>query len=570
LEIAATDSSAGAGSEQGSGVATSGASASAVASKDLDPDEPRTKALYILKRKRSQYEKAAATLRKHRLRLQKTVVAQSKPDQRLRELRAQWRLVAPEHGTRALPHAARATEVVAADVDVYNRTSADASFRLGRLVSRVPRYATIELQDDCNLSHDMKVWEDEHGLLCQSDAYSPDESSLTKELENVHAKESESKEENSHFPTRAEPFTIADPAQGKLDTHFDPKTVVMMTLRFDIEKNSTGFCQSACLEPMSSSGSVVGRNRADEDFLIALQHSLFCAKLFESIRREVAPDTEDIGKVRTSAKAQSSVWISSEAEENFLPPISQMITNRIGEDLAPLCVVHIHEGDLRVLLDCEYSLRIRIVEAQSVESDANKINNIQSEDVRKSLESGSQSSEQLLLLCRALLLHAQETWHVFSAETEKLQEQQKSLAHDQLSTTTTTSTQKPVLKNPRVLQSCVSLGAKMLFERRICSLLEKLKDWLKLTFQKDGSEAFHVEWLPLSMFDLCAQFTMSYGSWSIDANIVCDELTVTQFGDRGDYRKAKFYSAEDFEIFLKLAIKRHSKPCASICTDLTC
>lgn len=54
-------------------------------------------ALYVLKRKRKAFQMASETLVRHHKRLAAALVVQSQPDQRLRQLRPNWRIVAPEH-----------------------------------------------------------------------------------------------------------------------------------------------------------------------------------------------------------------------------------------------------------------------------------------------------------------------------------------------------------------------------------------------------------------------------------------------------------------------------------------
>jgi hypothetical protein len=350
--------------------------------------------------------------------------------------------------------------------------------------------------------------------------------------------------------TIAEPFAIADPTLGKLDADFDPKKVTMLTLQFDVEKSSTGFCQGASLEPMStiSPGQRDYGYREDETVLVALQHSLFCAKLFESIRRELAPDTEGIGQVRTTAKLQSVVWLSGDSEENFLPPPSLMARGDGKSGMNPLCVVHCHEGEVKVQLDCEYTLRVKLVEAGDAKHAVPKTvdTNVPTPD------SGSQSPAQLLALCRALLLHAQETYHLHSIlaaaelrkKEEKEQEEEKGRQGHAVKKQTTSS-------SPRILQNCVSLGTKMLFERRIRKTLSKVNQWLG-----HKEEQLTVEWLSLSIFDLHSQFAMSCRSWCVDVHLAAEELTVTQFGHDGDYRKVKFHSDAEFELYLKTALGR--------------
>ena len=521
-------------------------------------EEQRVKASYVLKRKRAQFAKACDTLKRHRKRLAAAIVAQDQPDRRLRQLRPQWRLVAPEHGTRALAHATRPTEVIACDVDVYLKGTV-----LGRLASRVPRYATMELRQEYSVQQDLDQWEKEHFSKRDEDAMEvetkesssddddekPDRMDVaTDEIEgettvhNEKERDANEKEEPGTW-TRAEPFAIADPALGKLDADFDPEKVAMLTLQFDIEKDSTGFCQSAFLEPMSiiAGSAKASKYQEDEKVLVALQHSLFCAKLFESIRRELAPDTEEIGQIRT-ANRNTSAWLSGESDNNFLPP-PNMMTGDKSSGLASLCVVHCHEGEVKVQLDCEYTLRVKLV----AEKDKEK---------RKAgtEHSGSQTPAQLLALCRTLLLHAQETYHRHSVEEEEKEriksEEKKGakLGH--------------VLKKveeeekPRILQSSVDLGCKILFERRIRKTLTDVNQWL--VSQSPETEGLIVDWLSLSVFDFSSHFCISFRSWSVDAHLIRDELTITRFveHDISNYRKAKFHSAPAFELYLKLALKR--------------
>ena len=84
-------------------------------------------------------------------------------------------------------------------------------------------------------------------------------------------------------------------------------------------------------------------------------------------------------------------------------------------------------------------------------------------DESDAADSGSQSREQLNALCRALLLHAQDVFHEHSinATAKALQTEQKQapgLARIQ---------KKKKMPPARILESCVNLGAKMIFERKI-------------------------------------------------------------------------------------------------------
>jgi hypothetical protein len=496
----------------------------------VDTDEARTRARHVLKRKRAQFAQSAVALDRHLQRLRRAIVAQAQPDNRLRHLRSQWRLVAPEHGSRALAHAARPTEVVACDVDLY----AKERISLGRLARRIPRYATIELKTNYVAQDDLN--ENQNKMNVKVDDGDADELDAEKDLA---VKTPTMVRATNEIVTEAEPFALADPALGKLDADFDPKNVSMLSLQFDIEKTSTGFCQSARLEPiaMVDVSSESGVDQSDEKVFAALQHSLLCATLFESIRRELAPDTEDVGNSRTT-KSSSVVWLSSESETNFLPPSSLMSGDHFGSHVQ-LCVVHCHEGGVKVQLDSEYTLQVKLVEAgdTSITSDSS------------SAHSGSQPPKQLLLLCRTLLLHAQERYHQHSIDaTDKLREVTKE------STLRRTQT-KEIVTSPCILQHCVSLGSKILFERRIRATIQKVNAWLKST-TSNANESLRVEWLSLSIFDLHSYLTITFRSWLADVHMVCDELCVTRVNDNGDYSKVKFYSDSEFELYLRLALQR--------------
>jgi hypothetical protein len=554
-----TTGEAGSDGRQSGGMAT-GVEAAEVVVQPVDEEEARVRALYVLKRNRAQFEQAVVTLKRHGQRLASATVAQRQVDQRLRQLRPVWKLVAPEHGTRALPHAVKPTEAVCADVDVYFGNS------VGRLAGRVPRFATMELCDDYNVHDDLKRWKEMYfpNQSLSADAMEIDQDAPSRETpsdRNIPA-DSSSEAGNKRICTRAESFSIADPSLGKIDTDFDPYNVAMLTLQCDMEKASTGFCVSARLQPFTckrraATTPVNGNDTGDDEkTLIALHHSLFTAKLFESIRRELAPDTESIGHVRTTAKTQSAVWLAGESEENYLPPPSLTITSPHSGGLAPLCIVHVHEGDVKVLLDCEYSLRIRLVETNEATASADT----------NAAASGSQSPKILQLLCDALLLHIEERYHTHSVRKEaRLRREQLEESQRQIQFLKDNPHVKvvPPMKAKETahtlctLQSSVSLGAKMLFELRIRKVLKAIKEWLALATKGiDTAEQLHVEWLALSVFDLASQFTVSYGGWSVDATIVCDELTIARFGQNGEYRKAKFHSDKEFELFLKTSLKR--------------
>jgi len=444
-------------------------------------DEQRLQAEYIGKRKRTQFEEAANVLERHERRMAAALTAQSVMDERFKDLRPHWRLVAPEHGTRAQPHAARPSELVAIDVDVYDRDRTGGgnqavlgrSSTMGRIARRVPRFATIELQDDYKVNDDLVAWKEQHSVIAGGDDDDDD-----MKVESVKDDTTD-----KSIKTRAEPFAVADPTLGKIDVDFDPDKVPMLTLQFDISKPSTGFLQSTRLSPLTGHDKMEG---SDESVVVSLQHSLFCASLFESIRRELVPEDDGdktVGSV--ASKSNRTVWLSSEMDENFLPPPSLMAggDNSSG-GVRTLAVVHCHEGEVMVQLDCEYSLTVKLVEAGTpghVDADAMEVDD--ASDGNAKANSGSQTPEQLEALCRALLLHAQDVYHDHSMKARakalyKEEQQAPGLARIQ---------KKDKMPPARILESCVNLGAKMIFERKIRRALKvSAPSWVALYIQKEN------------------------------------------------------------------------------------
>ena len=59
------------------------------------------------------------------------------------------------------------------------------------------------------------------------------------------------------------------------------------------------------------------------------------------------------------------------------------------------------------------------------------------------------------------------------------------------------------------------------------------------------------------MFDLQSHFTLAFGTLVLDVNIVRDGMTVTRIGENNEeHRKVKFYSESEFELFLKMELRR--------------
>lgn len=513
LEIS-KDAAAATSATAASGAAVAAAGAVVSTANLLDQ---KTKSLYILKRKRQQFDQASTILDRHQKRLKTAIVTQTLPDERFRRLRPTWRLVAPEHASKALPHATLPTEVIAADIDVY----AHDRQALGRVARRVPRYATMEIKPDFDCTQHFNAWTQKYMSRDSMDE-SPDEASISKVW------------------TRAEPYMIADSTLGKLDTDFNPQNVAMLTLQFLIVKDSTGFCQSANMEPIVRSLREKGSAMEEDELLLSqLQHSLFCAKLFECIRRELTPDTEDIGTVGTKT-VSSAVWLSTSAEESFLPSPLQMAG--ITTKYTPLVVVHCHEGEVKVRLNAEYSLCVKLVETAKGGEDEEE----PSPQEAGREDCGSQSPERLLALCRALLLHAQDAYHHHSLELARSlkddgdkKEASKVLKH------------KIKTPEPRILQRTISLGAKLMLEGRLRQVLQDVKTWAIQHLQ----EPLHVEWLSLSVFDLHSHFTLTFADGAWDVTLDCDTMTVTSMNN-GVPRKVNFQTDWELQGFLESTLRR--------------
>jgi len=291
------------------------------------------------------------------------------------------------------------------------------------------------------------------------------------------------------------------------------------------------------------------------------------------MRGEIIPASSTHSAMSTSNQQQrqkSVAWLSSEMEESFLPPPSVMA----GEDTSQmLCVIHCHEGEVKVQLDDEYSLTVKLIEAgtaaaagDSSSKDAGDSSVAMSQQQQQigdsgigglgaSLSSGSQSPAQLRTLCRALLLHSQSLYHEHCMETRLA-----SLALEQKDVTPAKGfarTKKEVkAPSPHILQSCVSYGCKSIFEKKVRMVLKRLSRWL----EKDMNcpDNFFVEWLPLALFDSQSRFVLLFRDQiCIDVGIKGDVLRVTQTsGHAGEFRAVGFGSELELECFLKLEFRR--------------
>jgi hypothetical protein len=89
----------------------------------------------------------------------------------------------------------------------------------------------------------------------------------------------------------------------------------------------------------------------------------------------------------------------------------------------------------------------------------------------------------------------------------------------------------------------------------LTQISQRVYKWLKT----QASEKFSVQWLPLSIFDLQSHFTLCFRQLVLDVNIVRDTMTIDRLGDFDEHRKVKFHSDEEFEIFLKMELRRRLK-----------
>jgi hypothetical protein len=499
--------SSGAGGENGKDGGVKGSSGAGTVDGLVDESillDQQLRSNYVLQQRQSQYDNAFTVLSRHERRLSASLSVRRILDARLRALRKRWRLVAPEHGTRTAGPV-RPREVVAVDVEVYDRDrlgggnravddpTAQALSQLGRIARRVPRFATMELDDDYDVTENIKSLRSKIGdVLCDLKR-EDDEDNMISAME-VEVSGDKGKENGGVCMTKAEPFAIADPTLGKIDPDFDPDKVPLLTLSLEIEKSSTGFVQRASLSSSflkpnaQSADSVQLQLHPDERVIEALQHSLFCASLFESMRAEIIPPSSGlVSTPASSQKQQKSVaWLSSEMEESFLPSISEMVgqeTIRSGETLL-LSVIHCHEGEVKVQLDDEYSLTVKLIEAGTASAAAKTDNSTNGEQKQKlnGAGSGTQSPSQLQTLCRTLLLHSQSLYHDHCMKTRASQSSSTEAKKTENNPAVGFTRKKTATSSsPHILQSCVGLGCKLIFERKVRIVLKvscKNSNWI--------------------------------------------------------------------------------------------
>lgn len=442
----------------------------------------RMRSTYVLRKYRCQYGDASIVLARRSKRLLSSLSGRRVLDARLRSLRRRWRLVAPERRPGGM---VRARDVVAVDVEVYDclggaaATAVDASSfsegrTLGRIARRVPRFATMELEEGYDVSSDVKllkskvqnVWNELKG----------GNNSLRSTNETVTDKPSAMEVDDETLKqqclTKAEPFATADPTLGTIDPDFDPDKVPLLTLLFEIEKPSTGFVQRASLSSLFSLENNQHNSPPDERVIESLQHSLFCASLFESMRAEIIPPPTQ-SSTHTQQRNESVAWLSSEMDESFLPPPSMMAGRdslHTGESRL-LCVVHCHEGELKVQLDDEYCLTAKLIEVgTTIGAAKNNHDSCVTQDNDIVNDSGSESPARLQALCKALLLHSQSLYHEHRMMTQMDGQNDSNDAVKPVGLARTKKEKKKI--SPHILQSCVGLGCKFIFEKKIRAVLK--------------------------------------------------------------------------------------------------
>ena len=430
---------------------------------------------FALKGYRSQYEDASMVLARRSKRLMLSLSSRRVLDARLRDLRRRWRLAAPERRQGMV----RARDIVAVDVEVYDLGRGGAAapggemsggHSLGRIARRVPRFATMELEEAYDVSTDVKLLKEKVRKIWNKLKGVEESKDLSG---NPSAMEVECDTLKQECKTKAEPFATADPTLGQVDPDFDPDQIPLLTLLFEIEKPSTGFVQRATLSSAFSSDNGTYATPPDERVIESLQHSLFCASLFESMRAEIIPPPTK-STTHTQQRNESVAWLSSEMEESYLPPPSMMAGQQsiqTGESRL-LCVVHCHEGEVKVQLDGEYCLTTKLVEVGKTVAAANDVIDSSNElpDNNYNRNSGSESHVWLQTICKALLLHSQTLYHEHRIKSRA--ERQDGNKQKEKSVGLARVKKEEKTASPHILQSCVGLGCKFIFEKKVRAVLK--------------------------------------------------------------------------------------------------
>jgi hypothetical protein len=578
--------------------------------------DQRLRSSYILDRRQLQYTTASSSLTRHCKRLVSSIAATRIVDDRLRSLRHRWTMAVPEHGTSVNAGPVRPSETVAVDVEVYNRrrdglvgggSSNAAATTMGSIAKRVPRYATLELNDEYDVVPDIvslrtrirnvidSLSQQQRGDDRGTDDMEVDDNNNDDEYKKKKIPPPSSLGYNNaelvSCKTKAEPYAVAaTPTLGRMDSNNnldDPNKVPLLTLLFEIEKPSTGFVERATLSSNNNDGGDSSldhhRTQPDEFVIESLQHSLFCASFFECIRAEIIPTSSTTHQQQSNSQQQqkhkSFAWLSSEMEESFLPPPSLMAGDNTNNS-QQLCVIHCHEGEFKVQLDAEYSLTVKLIEAGTAAAigtindtvDSNKTSDTttgstvhdcsSSNNDGMNRISGSQSPTQLKTLCRTLLLHSQSIYHDHSMRANK-----EGRSIDPSTTRNEVpadvffarkKSEKKYSSTPNILQNCVTLGCKIILEKKVRLVLKRLSQWL-ISDMKCSTTAtdtsIDIEWLSLDVFCPYSKFVLLFRNLCLDVEIHGHALRVTSMTEDG-YRSVGFSTDLELEYYLKLELRK--------------
>lgn len=488
--------------------------------------EANTRALYLLKRKKNNFSSIMQVLYRHSRHCRVVIGAQRIIDRRLLELRESgWRLEAAEHGQNNLSPL-QSDEAVYVDLDMYGSNRGETM----RTKRRIPRYASIELGEG-------------YSIIAQH-----------------------KKQKNHMYPSLL-PQTIAEPFPRS-------SKVPILFLQLQLEKSSTGYIQSQSLISKDN----VDTN--DEAVIQTLQHSLFCANLFEKIHREV----ENSHKI---------IWLGIGMQDTFLPHSSW--NGFLADDMA-VSVVYCHEGEIKVQLNEEYSLIIRLVELNGSYDDNGLSSEMSESHVSQSdylvgEQSGSLSIKELEVLCCMLLHHIQTLYHLHSRKEDentnvsgectgkvnslesnfdysgstlrqsRSRRRRIGLYSSQSSLSNIVSLPNvQVHKTSNILQSCIRLGVKFIIVGKVRKGLKHLSQWFCQVYP-NFSSTLQIEWFPYSVFYSHSRFLVSCGSQFSDVHIDGSRIIVNIM--QGDnYQSVSFHSCHEFLMYLKnklnLLVKQYS------------
>ena len=277
----------------------------------------------------------------------------------------------------------------------------------------------------------------------------------------------------------------------------------------------------------------------------------------------------------TSNAAGDAAWLAGGTDRTFLPAPTRLDGAAPPDDGGSggtVCVVHCHPGEVKVRLDAEYDLTVRLVEAGTAvrrsradgrtAQDANTTEDADNADAGTCRDSGSQGAAYLRTLCRALLLHARSAYH-----DHRLRMHTKAMAVAAAEAAEAQSGLPPGLarrkkdaeeERPLILGGVLALGGKMLIEQKVRRSLRKLSRYVGQQGGRGGMpHRLVVEWLTLSMFDAKSYFTASVGpAFTVDVCIDAAGMAVTSFGEAGQYKSVRYGTAEQFEMFMHLQLQR--------------